>query len=95
MGRPAILWIGRNLCHLRGSDARTQPSNTTLGLSMHQRGAKTQVTVFEAGMAPQIGGSIVAIQYGLDPRLISLMVGVGTVLSFVTLPALWWVSAHL
>lgn len=62
-----------------------------IGLS----GATTQVTVFEAGMAPQIGGSIVAIQYGLDPRLISLMVGVGTVLSFVTLPALWWVSAHL
>ena len=40
-------------------------------------------------MAPQIGGSIVAIQYGLNAPLISLMVGVGTVLSFITLP-IWW-----
>jgi predicted permease len=53
------------------------------------RGPITQVTLFEAGMAPQIGGAIVAIQYGLNAPLISLMVGVGTVLSFVTLP-LWW-----
>ena len=53
------------------------------------RGTTTQITVFEAAMAPQIGGSIVAIQYGLNAPLISLMVGVGTVLSFVTLP-LWW-----
>ena len=40
-------------------------------------------------MAPQIGASIVAVQYGLNASLISLMVGIGTVLSFVTLP-LWW-----
>jgi predicted permease len=53
------------------------------------RGMNTQITLFEAAMAPQIGGSIVAIQYGLNAPLISLMVGVGTVLSFVTLP-LWW-----
>ena len=53
------------------------------------RGPITQVTLFEAAMAPQIGGAIVAIQYGLNAPLISLMVGVGTVLSFVTLP-LWW-----
>jgi predicted permease len=58
-----------------------------IGLGL--RGPITQVTLFEAGMAPQIGGAIVAIQYGLNAPLISLMVGVGTVLSFVTLP-LWW-----
>ena len=56
---------------------------------MGLRGPTTQITLFEAAMAPQIGGSIVAIQYGLNAQLISLMVGVGTVLSFVTLP-LWW-----
>ena len=56
-----------------------------LGLS----GPITRVTLFEAAMAPQIGGAIVASQYGLNAPLISLMVGVGTVLSFVTLP-LWW-----
>jgi predicted permease len=53
------------------------------------RGPTTEVTLFEAAMPPQIGGSIVAIQYGLDARLISLMVGVGTVAAFLTLP-LWW-----
>jgi len=55
------------------------------------RGPTTQITLFEAAMAPQIGGAIVAIQYGLNAQLISLMVGVGTVLSFVTLP-LWWIA---
>jgi malate permease and related proteins len=53
------------------------------------RGRTTEVTLFEAAMPPQIGGSIVAIQYGLDARLISLMVGIGTVAAFLTLPA-WW-----
>jgi hypothetical protein len=53
------------------------------------RGFTTQITLFESAMAPQIGGAIVASQYGLNAQLISLMVGVGTVLSFVTLP-LWW-----
>jgi predicted permease len=53
------------------------------------RGPITRITLFEAAMSPQIGGAIVASQYGLNAPLISLMVGVGTVLSFVTLP-LWW-----
>ena len=56
-------------------------------LGLH--GATTRITLFEAAMGPQIGGSIVAIQYGLNAPLISLVVGVGTVLSFITLP-LWW-----
>jgi predicted permease len=53
------------------------------------RGSTTQITLFEAAMGPQIGGSIVAIQYGLNAPLISLVVGVGTALSFITLPC-WW-----
>jgi predicted permease len=53
------------------------------------RGPTIQVTLFESAMAPQIGGAIVAAQYGLNAQLISLLVGVGTVRSFVTLP-LWW-----
>ena len=52
-------------------------------------GDNVRVTLFEAAMAPQIGGSIVASQYGLAPELVTLMVGVGTLLSFVTLPC-WW-----
>ena len=48
-----------------------------------------RVTLFESAMAPQIGASIVAIQHGLNPPLVTLMVGVGTLLSFLTLP-MWW-----
>ena len=48
-----------------------------------------RVTLFESAMAPQIGASIVAIQHGLNPQLVTLMVGVGTLLSFLTLP-MWW-----
>ena len=53
-------------------------------------GQMAQVTIFEAAMAPQIGASIVAMEYKLDPPpLVTLMVGIGIPLSFLTLP-LWW-----
>lgn len=48
-----------------------------------------RVTVFEAAMAPMIGASIVAMEHDLDPPLVTLMIGVGIPLSFLTLPA-WW-----
>ena len=51
------------------------------------RGQTTEVTLFESAMPPQLGGSIVAIKYGFDAKMISLMVGVGTVAAFLTLPA--------
>ena len=56
---------------------------------LHARGQTIQITLFESAMGPQIGAAIVAIQNGLNPTLITLMVGVGITLSFVTLPA-WW-----
>ena len=52
-------------------------------------GPVTHVTLFEAAMGPQIGGAIVATQYGLDPPLVTLMVGIGSVAAFLTLP-IWW-----
>ena len=52
-------------------------------------GQVLRVTVFEAAMAPMIGASIVAIEHELDPPLMTLMVGVGIPLSFLTLPV-WW-----
>jgi hypothetical protein len=47
-------------------------------------------------MGPQIGGAIVAMQYGLSPSLITLMVGIGIgiALSFLTLP-LWYLGLAL
>ena len=53
----------------------------------------TRVTLFEAAMGPQIGGAIVAVQHGLNPPLVSLMVGVGISFSFFTLP-LWSYALH-
>ena len=52
-------------------------------------GPVMRVTVFEAAMAPMIGASIVAMDHDLDPPLITLMLGVGIPLSFLTLPV-WW-----
>lgn len=48
-------------------------------------GAVTQVTIFEAAMAPMITAGIIAIDHDLEPRLVTLMLGVGIPLSFVTL----------
>ena len=53
----------------------------------------TRVTLFEAAMGPHIGGSIVAVQHDLNPPLVSLMVGIGITLSFITLPA-WSFLLH-
>jgi predicted permease len=55
----------------------------------------TRVTLFEAGMGPMIGGAIVAAQHGLNPPLVSLMVGVGIALSFLTLPVWSYALHHL
>jgi malate permease and related proteins len=48
-----------------------------------------QVPVMETGMAPMITGSLVAISHQLNPKLASIMVGLGIPLSFVTL-AFWY-----
>jgi predicted permease len=49
-----------------------------------------EVAVFEAAMGPMIGGSVVAIQHGLNPRLVTLMVGIGIPLSLATAAGWWW-----
>ena len=53
------------------------------------QGQMLSVTVFEAAMGPMIGASIVAMDHELDPPLLTLMVGMGIPLSFLTVPA-WW-----
>lgn len=50
------------------------------------RGELIQITIFEAAMPPQIGAAIVAMENNLDPQLVTLMVGIGIPLSFLTLP---------
>ena len=58
-------------------------------------GQVMRVTVFEAAMAPMIGASIVAMDHDLDPPLLTMMVGVGIPLSFLTLPAWWYILSFL
>lgn len=53
-----------------------------------------RVAVFEAAMAPMIGGAIVAAQHKLDPELGTLMLGIGIPASFVTAP-LWFYALAL
>jgi predicted permease len=58
-------------------------------------GSAMRITLFESAMGPMIGGAIVATQYGLDATLVTMMVGIGTVLAFATLPVWWEVLALL
>jgi malate permease and related proteins len=53
------------------------------------KGLVLEVSTLEAAMAPMITGSIIAISHDLEPRLASLMVGVGIPLSFLTV-GLWY-----
>jgi predicted permease len=48
-----------------------------------------KVTVLESGMAPMITGSIVAIQFGLNPKLATLLSGLGMPISAISL-LLWY-----
>jgi hypothetical protein len=53
-------------------------------------GQAIQITLFEAAMPPMITAAILATEHELDPPLANLMVAVGMVLSFATLPGWWW-----
>ena len=59
-----------------------------VGLLPHG-GDTSRITVFEAAMGPQIGGGIIAMQYGMNEALVTLMVTIGIALSFLTVP-LWY-----
>lgn len=51
----------------------------------------TQVVVFEAAMPVMISAGAVAIAANLAPRMVSALVAVGLVLSFITLPLWSWI----
>jgi predicted permease len=53
-------------------------------------GEPARVAIMEAGMPPQISAGAVAIAAGLAPELVAAAVGYGIVISFATLPALYW-----
>jgi predicted permease len=52
------------------------------------QGMAADVSIFESGMPPMISAGALAIVAGLSPTLAAAMVGLGIILSFVTLPTL-------
>ncbi|NWF89565.1 MAG: AEC family transporter [Ignavibacteriaceae bacterium] len=55
----------------------------------HERGLTFDVTIFESAMPPMITAAIVAAEYKLNRELAAMLVGIGILLSFVTLSG-WW-----
>ncbi|MBF0573920.1 MAG: AEC family transporter, partial [Desulfamplus sp.] len=51
-------------------------------------GEAVQVSIFEAGMPPMVSAGALAIIANLSPALTAALVGIGIVLSFITLPIL-------
>ncbi len=60
----------------------------TLGRLLDIQGDIFTVTLLESSMAPMISAAILAEQHDLDPSLANMMVGVGLLLSFISVP-LW------
>lgn len=52
-------------------------------------GKAVQVSIFEAGMPPMVSAGALAILANLSPALTAALVGIGIILSFVTLPVLY------
>jgi predicted permease len=55
-----------------------------LAFLFHSSGNPAKISVFEAGMSSHITASLLASQYGLNPRYCSLVVGIGIVTGFIT-----------
>jgi len=61
-----------------------------LWMALGQDGLAVRVAVFQAAMPSMISAGAIAIAAGLAPRLVAGVVGLGLVLSFATLPLLYW-----
>lgn len=58
-------------------------------------GPVIRVTLFEAAMAPMISAGIIAVDHRLNPPLVTLLLGIGIPLSFLTLTGWWWLLQHM
>ena len=58
-----------------------------------QMAPQSHVALLEAAMGPQIGAGIIATQNHLDPELVVLLVGIGTILALLTVP-IWSLIFH-
>lgn len=64
-----------------------------LWMALGQDGLATRVAVFQAAMPSMISAGAIAIGAGVAPRLVAGTVGIGLILSFVSLPLLYWLLA--
>jgi len=58
---------------------------------LNQQSLAAKVSVFEAGMPPMVTAGALAIIAGLAPELTAAMIGLGLMVSFLTLPVLFQV----
>jgi predicted permease len=58
------------------------------GLALGIHGMVLAISVLQAGMAPMISSAILADQYGLEPRVANATLGVGILISLLTIPLL-------
>ena len=63
-----------------------------LALFIQTTGDLARISVFEAGMSSHITASLLASQYGLNPRYCSLIVGSGILISFVSSVCWYFIS---
>jgi predicted permease len=68
---------------------------TALLLARPESAMSSHVIVIEAAMPPMIGAGIIATQARLAPNLVSMMIGVGIPLAFVTVPVWNWLVGVL
>jgi predicted permease len=59
-----------------------------IGMSLHISAPIFSITLLQAAMAPMVTAAILAEQGELNPPLANMMVGLGILLSFITVP-LW------
>jgi predicted permease len=57
--------------------------------SLGYKGIIPQISIFEAAMPTLLTSAVVADEYGLNPKLSNLIIGVGIILSLAT-TAVWW-----
>lgn len=58
---------------------------------LHGKGLVIDVSIMESAMAPMITGTILAANYGLKPKLSTMMIGIGIPMSFITLAFWYWI----
>ena len=68
---------------------------TGLCLAFNQHGLAAKISVFEAGMPPMVTAGALALIAGLAPELTAALVGLGLMVSFLTLPLLFQILQTL